>query len=239
MGTETLPKPESTLVLFNVRVPFVIFNKPEPLSVPFNVMLFAILGLFPSGKLQLLFTVFTPVLLNVTKLNATLLQLRVAVDPPKLIVPELLLNVGEPEIVNAPLTVVVPEAALKVPPEIVNEVVVALLGKNKEPLLMLILEEVTKLAKELKSAAAPLIFKLATSKLLNPDNVPPELSFKVELPPKVIVPVPINEELVKSKILPPLVNVGLLPTGKLQLVMKISPLVLVIVTRLKVALLHA
>jgi hypothetical protein len=70
-------------------------------------------GLLPSGRLQLLFTVFTPALFPeiVTVLKVTLLQERVAVLPSKVKVPPFALKVGVPEIVNPPARVIVPLGA--------------------------------------------------------------------------------------------------------------------------------
>ncbi len=101
---------------------------PLPLKVPATIRPPPVpkvkVGLFPKGKLQLLDTVlkFTIVaLLKVTRLKVTLLQESTTPPPPlKAIVPLLALNVGVPEIVNGPPSVVVPLDAVNVPPDNVN-----------------------------------------------------------------------------------------------------------------------
>ena len=76
-------------------------------------------GFAPNGILQLLLTVFVPaVCVKVTRLNVTLLQLRVGeVVPLKFTVPPLALNVGVPDIVKLLEIEVVPLEAVKLPPD--------------------------------------------------------------------------------------------------------------------------
>ena len=121
--------PESTPVLLSVNtLPLAaeaIVNVPVPVSVPLTVISavvpLPIVGLAPSGKLQLLLTVLAPAVCSkVTRLNVTLLQLRVAVILlSNVSVPLLALKVP-PEIVKVDATVIVPEGAVKVPEDIVN-----------------------------------------------------------------------------------------------------------------------
>lgn len=93
---------------------------PDPLKVPERDTGLGIVGLFPNGSVQLLLTVFVPVLLITTKLKVTLLQDRVAPAPSKVKVPPLALKVGVPEIVNPATSVMFPEGALNVPPDMVS-----------------------------------------------------------------------------------------------------------------------
>lgn len=111
-------KPEITLPLFKVNVPAVVVKVPLPLNVPLRVILLGMVGAAPSGREQLLLTVLRPVCpVNVTRLKVALLQLKAAVVTSKVKVPPLALNIGTPEMVKAPATLVVPEEAVKVPAE--------------------------------------------------------------------------------------------------------------------------
>ncbi len=113
--------PDTLEPAFNVKVPVVSVIVPVPLIVPLLVKPLGIVGLLPKGKVHPLLTVFTPVCpVKLTKLKVTLLQDNVAVVPEKSIVPPFALKVGEPEIVNAPEIVVVPDEAVNVPPDKVN-----------------------------------------------------------------------------------------------------------------------
>lgn len=102
-----------------VSVAPLVLSVPLPDSVPLTLIFPPLVsfGLLPSGILQLLLTVLVPaVFVNVTRLKVTLLQLRVfEVVPLKVTVPPLALKVGEPEMVMAPLTEVVPLEAVKLP----------------------------------------------------------------------------------------------------------------------------
>jgi hypothetical protein len=104
-----------------------IFKVPVPVKVPFSVTAVELapeprVGLAPSGKLQLLFIIFVFAVWEiVTKLNATLLQLRVAlVAPSKDTVPPFASKIADPEIVKLPESVIVPLGAVNVPPEMVS-----------------------------------------------------------------------------------------------------------------------
>lgn len=104
-----------------VRAVEVEVSVPLPDNIPpLIVMRPVTVGLFPRGRLQLLLTVFVPVLLKVTKLKVTFSQLNVALPESKVIVPPLALKVGEPEIVKFPLISKFPLGAVKVPPLIVK-----------------------------------------------------------------------------------------------------------------------
>jgi hypothetical protein len=98
-----------------------LVSVPVPVNVPLKWIASGIVGLLPRGKLHPLLTVFLPVLLNATKLKLTLLHVKVARPPSKVIVPPFALKVGVPEIVRFPATVIVPEGALNVPPDIVKD----------------------------------------------------------------------------------------------------------------------
>ena len=78
-------KPDNTAPAFITSVPLVLVKVPLPLNVPFSVIFPTaepgMVGFAPKGKLQLLPTVLTPVLLKVTRLKVTLLQANVAVPP--------------------------------------------------------------------------------------------------------------------------------------------------------------
>lgn len=128
-------KPDITPPLFKLVLPPVIFNVPVPLSVPFKVMR-PMVGLFPSGKLQLLPTVRVVVLLRVTRLNNVLLQLSAAVAVPlKFTVPPLALKVAPELIVKFDAKFTVPEGALKVEPVLTvkSPLKVALFGTDTVP----------------------------------------------------------------------------------------------------------
>lgn len=97
--------------------------------------------------MQLLFTVLIPVWpVKLTLLKVTALQDKVAAEPSKVIVPLFALNVGEPEIVKAPATVILELGAVNVPPEIVRSAFKsALVGSKIEPEVMNNCPEVEKL----------------------------------------------------------------------------------------------
>lgn len=119
------------LFRFSVPPPPTILSVPVPESVPLSVtvaLLPVIFGLAPSGIVQLLLIVLVlPVCVSVIRLNVTLLQDRVCdpLVPLKFTVPPLALKVGLPEMVIAPLTLVVPLEAVKLPPDRVKAAVVS------------------------------------------------------------------------------------------------------------------
>lgn len=86
--------PVSAAVELSVKVPVVFVMVPVPLKVPDSVIPLGIVGLAPNGKVQLEFTVLTPVCPEkFTELNAWLPHESVAVLPVKFTVPELCVNV--------------------------------------------------------------------------------------------------------------------------------------------------
>lgn len=121
----TMPlNPESGVFpLLNVNDPEKV-AVPVPLSVPpatatIGLVVEPIVGLFPSGMVQPVLTVFVPeVWANVTRLNVMLLHVSVAeTAPSKATVPPLALKVGVPETDKVESTVIVSEEALNVPPD--------------------------------------------------------------------------------------------------------------------------
>jgi hypothetical protein len=116
-------KPESVLLALSVSVPDVL-RVPVPDSVPpVSVMLPPLLafGLAPNGRLQVVAVLVPAVCVKVTRLNVFTEHARVAVVAPlKSTVPPSALNVGAPEIVNAPATCMVPDGAVNEPLERVN-----------------------------------------------------------------------------------------------------------------------
>lgn len=115
--TTVIPlKPFRALPVLKVKFP-VCVNVPLPVKVPVTDILLVIVGLLPSGSVQLLFTILVPtVCVNVTRLNVALLQLRVPAEVVlKFSVPPLALNVP-PEIVKLLANDIVPVGAVNDPP---------------------------------------------------------------------------------------------------------------------------
>lgn len=111
-------KPDKPPLALSVNVPDVV-NFPVPERVPpVRVMLPPLLasGAAPSGKLQVVSVLVPAVCVKVTRLKVFTEQASVAVVAPLMLsVPPLALNVGEPEIVKAPATLIVPDGAVNMP----------------------------------------------------------------------------------------------------------------------------
>ena len=111
-------KPERLPPALKVNAPDVV-SVPEPERVPpVRVMLppLLALGFAPSGKLHVVTVLMPAAWVNVTALNVFTVQASVAaVTPLKSTVPPLAVNVGAPEIVNAPPTCRIPEVAVYAP----------------------------------------------------------------------------------------------------------------------------
>lgn len=111
-------KPVIAALFCAVSSPPVCVNVPEPVIVPLRIKLFRIVGLFPSGTIQLLLMVDELLGERTTLLKMVPVQVRVGEDPLSTTVPPFALNVGEPLTEKSEPTVNVPLPALNVPPVI-------------------------------------------------------------------------------------------------------------------------
>jgi hypothetical protein len=133
------------------------------------------------------------------------------------------LNVGDPEIVNAPAKVIFPEVAVKVPPLIVSVLFKSdPEGRDRLPELKTTGPEapVIKLVYPLKFAVPPATVNVEFAFIpVNPDNELPALKLNT---PRFSVPVPVKTPLLVSPVEPFAVPiVGLFPKGKVQLLLTV------------------
>lgn len=198
---------------------------PLPDSVPFSMSAPPLveLGLFPSGKLQLLLTDSVPaVCVKVTKLKTALLQLIVDVPTTallKLTVPPLALKVEPALKVMLPLNEAVPDGAVNTPVELIVKV---LLTVN---------------VLYVPKSYVPLIVSAVAASPEKPDRLPP--LFNVSVPFVDIVPLPESVPLSTTDPPPDEPTWGLLPSGRLQSLLTVLVWVVCVnVTRLKTALLQ-
>lgn len=211
---------------------------PVPESVLLVTVTLVVVGLLPSGNVQLLWRalMFDPVALIMTLLKVTLLQFKLPAPPSKVIVPPLALKVGELVIVRLPATVIVPVGAVNDPPEMANAPLISAPdGRRSEPE-----ERVSVDADEKELSPLRLIVPPATVKIfrLIPEKPEkPEPAFMVIVPADLVrVPLPLRVPFTVR--FPALVIVGLLPSGSVQLLLIVFVLVLVKVMRLNVTLLQ-
>lgn len=174
------------------------------------------MGFAPSGKEHALLNVPPPlpVIEMVTLLKTALLQAYVALLLfAKITSPPLWVKTPAPENVSAPVSVIVVEEAVRVPPLSVSEPMLEVAGNERLPELT-VTAPIVNVDPALRSMFAPATTSVAPpEKPENPETVAPVLNVLVPAPARF--PVPLNVPLIITV----LGMLGLFPIGNEQLLL--------------------